>query len=149
MLILRGLLGEFSLFFCFLFLVSIFCKKTKDFKKQKNKNSLFLLTTIHVFDTIADSFNSMPNDNWEKSLRYFFNPSTFREGLNNGCTFGLSPYTLWLPTKTKNFCFLVFINFLFFAKYLEAKNKKLKFDQIIALFSIFLNIYRKILKFCF
>ena len=58
-------------------------------------------------------------------------------------------FRLWLPTKTKNFCFLVFINFLFFAKYLEAKNKKLKFDQIIALFSIFLNIYRKILKFCF
>ena len=49
----------------------------------------------------------------------------------------------------KNKEFLVFINFLFFAKYLEAKNKKLKFDQIIALFSIFLNIYRKILKFCF
>ena len=36
----------------------------------------------------------------------------------NSCTL------LWLSAKTKNFCFLLFINFLFFCKKLGAKNKK-------------------------
>ena len=37
-----------------------------------------------------------------------------------------SLFRLWLPTKTKNFCFLLFINFLIFCKKLGTKNKKLK-----------------------
>ena len=36
------------------------------------------------------------------------------------------PSWIWLPTKTKNFCFLLFINFLIFCKKLGTKNKKLK-----------------------
>ena len=50
-----------------------------------------------------------------------------------------------MPAKTKNFCFLHFVNFLFFAKNSGAKNKKMK-DQIFNYFQFslkFLEFFEK------
>ena len=50
-------------------------------------------------------------------------------------------YLLWFPTKTKNFCFLPFIDFLFFAKNSGAKKQKIEIDHIFEFFSIFPNFF--------
>ena len=58
-------------------------------------------------------------------------------------------HTIMAANKNKEFLFFGFYKFFVFCKMLEAKNKKLKFDQIIALFFYFLEYLQKNIEILF